>query len=290
VTASPFPVLRGERISVKLLDDSQLAFLRALPLGTQRTYHYQLERFAVFLASSGGDLHALTRADVQQYLQHLQNERKSASSLHTTYYAIAAWCRASGQTQATLSIRLPGRPRITALPVKSLDRSERNQLLRDVERDSNHRGNDRDTAIVYLLLFAGLRVSELVNLDIEDVTIGERSGSVRVLGKGNKERVVPLAAEARHWLTRYIGERSTGPLFLSNRKTRIHPNTIQKMLAQYRTHPHALRHTFGRTLAAAGADLPVIARLMGHEDVNVTMRYALPSEDELAEAIDRVFT
>lgn len=261
-------------------------FLATLPASTRRTYHYQLRRFERFLQASGGRLDALTRADVQQYVQYLETAKKAAATIATTYYSICAWCRYTDQLHAIEDVRVPGRPRISQQPVKSLDRKERNRLLRDVERA----GDVRDTAIVYTLLHAGLRISELVHLDVSDLTLGERSGAVRVLGKGNKERIVPLSTEVRHWVRRYLEGRSVGPLFLSNRRTRIHPNTIQKMLGKHSTHPHALRHTFCRALVDTGVDLATVAALAGHEDINVTRRYAQPSTDELAGAIDRAYT
>lgn len=261
-------------------------FLTMQPIGTRRTYQYQLMRFERFLQASGGRLDALTRADVQQYIQELQTAKKAAATITTTYYSICAWCRHTDQLHATQDVRVPGRQHISRQLVKSLDRNERNRLLRDVERV----GDVRDTAIVYTLLHAGLRIAELVNLDVSDLTLGERSGSIRILGKGNKERIVPLSAEARHWIRRYLDGRSVGPLFLSNRKTRIHPNTIQKMLAKHGTHPHALRHTFCRALVDAGVDLATVATLAGHEDINVTRRYAQPSPNELSAAIDRAYT
>ena len=74
---------------------------------------------------------------------------------------------------------------------KSLDRNERNQLIREVDRA----GNKRDSAIVLLLLNSGLRVSELVNIDINDMSLTDRKGAVKIIGKGNKERTIPLNVE-----------------------------------------------------------------------------------------------
>jgi integrase/recombinase XerD len=147
-------------------------------------------------------------------------------------------------------------------------------------------------AILYTLLYTGLRVSELVALNREDLTIRERSGSLVVRnGKGNVARKVPLSPEVRLQVGRYLETRSDADpaVFLSNFRQRISVRAVQHMAAKYGIHPHQLRHTFCRELVNAKVDLPTVADLAGHADINVTRRYAAPSEKELEEAIEKAF-
>lgn len=111
---------------------------------------------------------------------------------------------------------------------KSLDRNERNQLIREVDRANNK----RDSAIVRLLLNSGLRVSELVNIDINDISLTKRKGTVKIIGKGNKERAIPLNVETMRALTKYLEERNRNSpaLFLSNRGKRISVRSVQEMI------------------------------------------------------------
>lgn len=260
-------------------------FLHQLTPSTAKTYDFVLQKFHAYLKASGGSLERFTRSDVQTYLNTQLNRKMAPSSVSKIFHAIRKWAKYSNQVESVEEIRIPRPARLSEMPVKSLDRNDRHRLVREVERN----GNVRDISIVHTLLETGIRVAELVSLDLERVQIGERSGSIRVLGKRNKERIVPLPPDARYWLRKYIGERKEGPVFLSTHKRRVSINTVQKMLVKYGVHPHMLRHTYCRTLVASGADLAMVASLAGHSDVNVTRRYAMPSEEELGEMVERAF-
>jgi integrase/recombinase XerD len=135
--------------------------------------------------------------------------------------------------------------------------------------------------------------TELVQLNKQDITLGERSGTVLVrCGKGMVSRKVPLSAEARTWLKRYLDTREdeNEAFFLSNYKKRISVRSVQHMLQQFGIHPHQLRHTFCRELVSNGVDVMTVAELAGHSDLNVTRRYSKPTERDLAQAIDKVFS
>lgn len=268
-------------------DTFLIDMLSSYPDQTKRTYVHCLNQFQDYLTQSGGDLQSLTRSDVQAWLYHLQYDRRlAATTISKHFHSVKTWCKVTGQSNATEALRVPKRPRFDELPVKSLDRNERHQLVRDVERS----GNIRNMAIVATLLYTGLRISELASLNVPDLTLGERAGSVRVIGKGNKERIVPVPPEARFWLLKYLNQRTEGPVFLSNRKKRMANISIQEMLAKYHIHAHMLRHTYCRLLVAAGVDLVTVATLAGHADINVTRRYAKPNQEELESAISKAFS
>ena len=261
-------------------------FLSALSPSTSKTYDFVLQKFKLHLEGSGGSLERFSRSDVQTYLNALLKRNMTPASVAKIYHAIRKWAKHANLQQAVEEIRIPRPARLADMPVKSLNRNERNHLVREVERG----GNIRDIAIVHLLLETGIRVMELVNLDLERVVIGERSGSIRVIGKQYKERIIPLPPDARYWLRKYMGERKEGPVFLSTRKSRVSVNTVQKMLSHYGVHPHMLRHTYCRTLVASGVDLATVASLAGHADVNVTRRYAKPSEEGMGDLVEKAFS
>lgn len=259
---------------------------------TIRTYRNILSRFEKFLEQSDGDIEKVTRRDLILYLHHLEEEGRKLTTIQNHFSCLSSFLRFQGKGMLMEGIRRPEVRKVQHIAPKSLDKKERNRVLREVERD----GNLRNIAIVYLLLYTGLRVSELVALNQEDVTMGERSGSVLVReGKGNIMRKVPLPVEARFHLKQYMDERKEkgtldlSPLFLSNFKKRISERSVQDMLKKhYNIHPHMLRHTYGRELVAGGVDIASVAELMGHTDINVTRRYAKPTEKELEEAVSRV--
>ena len=186
--------------------------------------------------------------------------------------------------------------RIQASPAALLDSPKRPQSLPktvsvdeafalcDASTSSQHTKEHarlRDRAVIELLYGAGVRVSELCGLDVEDVDL--KGKWLRVLGKGNKERMVPFhetcATAIRAWLdVRASGETA---LFLGTRGQRLHDREVRRFLARYglevgargRVHPHKLRHAFATHLLEGGADLRGIQELLGHASLSTTQRY-----------------
>ncbi len=164
----------------------------------------------------------------------------------------------------------------------------------------------RDRAVLETLYGAGLRVSELTGLDLGDVdTASPDLGSVRVVGKGDKERVVPLGSSAVAAIRRYLARRDelrdprTGAidpraLFLSRRGARLGVRRVQDLVHRYGAlgagradlHPHALRHTCATHLLDGGADLRAIQKMLGHQSLQTTQRYTHVSVDHLLSVYD----
>ena len=152
----------------------------------------------------------------------------------------------------------------------------------------------RDVAILELLYATGLRVSELAGLDLDSVD--RESRTVRVLGKGRKERIVPYGAAAAQALDAYLGARATtrGPVFTSTRGQRLGVRSIRTIVRRAagaagvcrRVTPHTLRHTFATHLLDAGADLRVIQDLLGHSRLSTTQRYTHVGADQLMKVYD----
>jgi integrase/recombinase XerD len=155
----------------------------------------------------------------------------------------------------------------------------------------------RDRAILEVLYGAGLRISELVGLDVDDVDLDE--GFVRVLGKGGKEREVPLGAFARDAVTAYLtrarpefaSKTSRAALFLNQRGGRLTRQSCTRLLAacvaaagiERRVTLHTLRHSFATHLLEGGADVRVVQELLGHASVATTQIYTLVTKDHLRE-------
>ena len=164
----------------------------------------------------------------------------------------------------------------------------------------------RDRAVMETLYASGLRVSELVGLDLGDVeTSSGEMGQVRVIGKGSKERVVPLGSAAVKAIRAYLarrdeltdpktGDRDPRALFLSKRGARLGVRRVQTLVHRYGAlgagradlHPHAMRHTCATHLLDGGADLRAIQEMLGHASLSTTQRYTHVSIDHLVKVYD----
>ena len=153
----------------------------------------------------------------------------------------------------------------------------------------------RDAAILELFYSCGLRISELLALDVRDVDfIGE---TVKVTGKGSKERIVPVGGPAVSAIQRYRQEAAvtSGPLFLSKRRTRITQQAVDLLLRKYLKYsgipfaisPHKLRHSFATHLLDAGADLRSVQALLGHASLSTTQIYTHVTKERLKQAYDQ---
>jgi integrase/recombinase XerC len=165
-----------------------------------------------------------------------------------------------------------------------------------VERAAARRGV-RDAAIVAVLLYAGARVEECGRLELEDVAITARTGSVRLHGKGDEVRTVPLPAIARARLAAWLDERGreAGPLWTGQRGALTDSGITQVILAVGRDagieglRPHRLRHTFATRLRQGGADPAQVQALLGHASLDTSARYFRAGSAENAAVIERVF-
>jgi integrase/recombinase XerD len=281
--------LMGEKYVVKVMKEFvQDQQDKGKSMQTIEKYRRIIQEFINWLKQTNGDVDHLTRMDIQQYINHLEAKGNCASTIDNKFAAISVFCQYLDQSSILLTIRRPESRKIRHIAPKSLDRKERNRVLREVER-SKHL---RNIAIVYLFLYTGLRVSELVALNQDDVIMGERSGLVNIRkGKGDVARQVPLPVDARNQLQTYLAKREDDhpALFLSTHKKRIAIRSVQRVLEKYDVYPHQLRHTYCRELVGSGIDIATVAELAGHSDINITRRYSKPSVMELEQAIEKVF-
>ncbi len=173
-------------------------------------------------------------------------------------------------------------------------------LILQLAADTKRTIKDRNTTILYLMLNAGLRVGEVVDLNVGDVLVNARSGKLIIHGKGNKEREVILSGRLRKILDDYMVYREkyapdcfneADPLFLSERKQRLSVRSIQKMVNNLATRskidrlnisPHTLRHTFGKNYySTSNHDIVSLQGLMGHSSIDTTVIYSLPDEEQI---------
>ncbi|MBI4366960.1 MAG: tyrosine recombinase XerC [Deltaproteobacteria bacterium] len=157
----------------------------------------------------------------------------------------------------------------------------------------------RDKAMMELIYSSGLRVSELVGLNTDDVDA--KVGQVRVMGKGRKERIVPVGSKACEAIRRYAEKREqiavggTPALFCNRRGGRLTARSVERMMLKYlrgaglnkRVTPHVLRHTFATHLLNSGADLRGIQELLGHASLSTTQKYTHVSMDQLMAVYDK---
>ena len=208
------------------------------------------------------------------------------------------WATRTGRIPVDPSLRLTAPRRARTLP-GVLRAGEMSQVL-DVAATRADDGDPvtaRDRAMLELLYASGVRVGELVGCDVDDLDLA--TGVVRVLGKGDKERVVPFgvpaAAALRDWLRvrpQLVGPRSGAALFLGRRGARVDPRTVREVVHHLLRHvpgapdlgPHGLRHTAATHLLEGGADLRVVQELLGHASLATTQIYTHVTGERLRAA------
>jgi site-specific recombinase XerD len=269
---------------------------------TVRAYLQDLAGFSTWFASSTGDTfnpQAITPLDIREYKRHLQNQRARPATINRRLAALSTffrWARSEGLvTSDNPTADVPGVDKVKLAP-KWLKRPEQAALLRKVKA----RGRVRDIALVTLLLNTGLRLSEVCELELEDIVeLSERKGSLRVReGKGEKERTVPMNADARRTLQTYLSNRPAADhryVFVGQRGDPLQQSGVQRLVGEYARKadlkdctPHTLRHSFAKNLVDSGVPLDRVATLLGHENLNTTRIYTTPSMQDLTEAVERV--
>ncbi len=262
------------------------------------SYRRDLTAFARWLAQQHDlSLLAVTDLHLNQYLSHRFQQQFSARSTARFLSAVRGFYqyqqrenRLQHDPSARIDLPKLGKP----LP-KSLSEKDVELLL--LAPDLDDPIGLRDKAMLELLYACGLRVSELVSLTTADINL--RQGVVRLLGKGSKERLVPMGEEAIHWLIRYMKEARpallTSPdadvLFPSNRGEHMTRQTFWHRIKhhvrvagiQAPVSPHTLRHAFATHLLNHGADLRVVQMLLGHSDLSTTQIYTHVARHRLQE-------
>lgn len=285
--------------SLTTIDDFiEALFLEVgLSSNTLQAYRRDAVACAQFLAQAGPgcDMLAAQEAHLQAYLQarHAQgvkavSSNRSLSVLRRLYH----WALREGRIQADPTVRLLAAKRPLRVP-HTLTQAQVEALLQAPD-ESTPLGL-RDRAMLELMYASGLRVSELVGLQVHQLDM--KAGVLRTEGKGRKERLVPFGQVAQEWLLRYVeearnailGAQRTHDLFVTQRgqgMTRVMFWVLVKKYAQLAgitapLSPHTLRHAFATHLLNHGADLRVVQMLLGHADISTTTIYTYVARERL---------
>lgn len=272
---------------------------------TLRAYASDLAQFRSLLAARHGEQipgpDSIDALAIRSFVARLHNDGLSKSSIARKLSAVRSYMRHSvrmGDIDVSPAEGIPTPKQPKLLP-KNLTVDEVFTLLDTIAGDDPPARRDR--ALLEFLYATGLRVGELAALDLGDVDLS--GGLVRVLGKGNKERIVPFGSKAQAslllWLTaseplrRKAGDANA--LFLNLRGSRLTDRSVRRILDRRmreaaivaRISPHALRHTFATHMLGAGADLRAIQELLGHASLSTTQRYTHVGVEALMAVYDK---
>ena len=277
---------------------------------TVRNYRSDLLQFRDFLAQGQlGEKVSLKSIDalrIRGFLAFLFEKEKKKSSIARKLAAVRAFFKflsrehtVSKDPAASVST-----PKLARTLPRIMTEEEMNNFLNQVGQaaQSGDPSLVRDRAILELLYASGLRVSELVGLDLRKVNFGD--GIVLVRGKGNKERIVPFGSKAREAMMAYLParekilreHRTANPgLFLNARGGRLTTRSVDRLLKKHvrqfgpniKASPHSLRHAFASHLLAEGADLRAIQEMLGHKSLATTQKYTQVSIQQLIEVYDK---
>ncbi len=262
---------------------------------TLRGYAADLSEFTSFLAEE--KIAGLPKVDarvVRAYLARLHRRKLSKATIARKLAAVRSCFRFLARRGALEGnpARQVRSPRLGRRLPSFLPKDEATLLLDTASEPSSSAARDR--ALLELLYASGLRVAECCGLDLDDLDEARRT--VRVLGKGDKERVVPVGETALEALGAYLAIRGRrrGPLFLNARGGRLTPRSAHRVVRfrarragiTQRVTPHTLRHSFATHMLGEGADLRLIQELLGHSRLSTTQRYTHVSPEHLMRVYD----
>jgi integrase/recombinase XerC len=261
---------------------------RNLSPHTLRAYHLDLSHWIEDLQKNRSflELSDLNRdlkpTDLRSYLSQLydSHEKSSLCRRLSAIRSFLRFCRKRGWLDKDIGVLVPTPKMKKGLP-QFLNVEEALELVE--APDLSTQLGRRDRALFEVLYACGLRVGEVVSLNVEQVDL--KRGWVKVMGKGSKERMVPFGAPARSALDSYLSDRGfpsgDQPLFVNFRGTRLSARSVARILTKHLVRiasvktlsPHGLRHTFATHLLIAGADLRTIQEFLGHARLSTTQRY-----------------
>jgi integrase/recombinase XerD len=271
-----------------------LSVEKGLSKNTIESYSIDLRKFQDFLLQKNKSFSSFTRTDVVDFIETLRSEGYSISSICRYISSIKGLCKyliIENIIKEDPSENLQTPKRWERLP-KSLSVSEIRSFL-ELDTPIDKPTMMRDSVMLELLYSSGLRVSELVSLKVEDINL--EAGFIRVLGKGSKERIVPVNMRAIGRLKSYLKKerleilkkRQSSYLFVTGRGR---PLTRQRFWQSIKTlgkkkgielSPHTLRHSFATHLLEGGADLRSVQKMLGHSDISTTQIYTKVTTERL---------
>ena len=271
-----------------------LATERGLSNNYQLLVRRNLEKFSNWL-NDIKQLDSITTDDLSEYLSKRKKEGLAASSIRQNVVSLKIFFRFLCNNKILSEDIAEGlfSPKPEQLLPKTINQKDVKQLLESIET-SDPLGM-RDRALIELLYSSGLRLGEIMEALLENLYLEE--GHIRVTGKGNKTRIVPIGKKALEEINNYldkgrkklVNSKSTSRIFLSIRGKKLSPSRIWKIVKERSKradikspiHPHQLRHSFATHLLSGGADLRIIQELLGHADISTTQIYTHVDEKGL---------
>lgn len=284
---------------------------------TVKGYQSDMKNFIRWFEQTNGEtfnVKAVTPTDIREYRRFLLGiEHRKASTVNRRLAALSVymnWAKQTGLIAHDPTQDIRPVPQIKSGP-KYLDKKQQYALHRAIEKDvqisrlrypKRWRVRQRDAALVVFLLHTGLRIQEMLDLQLADLEIGERKGKMIVRqGKGGKQRVIPLNSDACKALQGWLAIRpKTDNLFVwvaveKGVNEALSSRSVQRVVLRIgndagleRLTPHVLRHTFGKNLIDSGVGIEKVAALLGHANLNTTRVYIAPNQSDLEKAVDQL--
>jgi len=272
-----------------------LKFEKNLSPHSVNSYESDISKFLTHLSDAGiSDLNEIKSNDISEYFEILRDLGISSSTSARYLSAIKGFFKYLSSQEyiekdpaEILSARITERKLPTVLSFEEI-----NKIIE--APDTSKILGIRDRAILELFYSCGLRVSELINLKISDLYFDDEV--IRVLGKGSKQRIIPIGSSAVEWITEYLKKvrpslekklKSENIIFLNKRGTKLSRMGIWKIVDRYvkeagiekEFHPHTFRHSFATHLLEGGADLRAVQEMLGHADISTTQIYTHIDKD-----------
>ncbi len=265
---------------------------KGLSRNTVESYLLDLKGFFEFLSERDRGPTDFTKEDIASYLALLTDKAYSTASRSRFIASLRGYCK-----YLIMEKVIDENPAETLHPPKQWERLPKALDIQDIknllETELPLRFHQRDTAMLELMYSSGLRVSEIISLKIEHINF--EGGFLRVMGKGSKERIVPINHRAidkiKHYITNLRAEvlkgKSSPYLFLTNRAEPMTRQRFWQALKEYgkaaglSLTPHSIRHSFATHLLDGGADLRSVQKMLGHADISTTQIYTKVSADKI---------
>ena len=283
---------------------AQLGSVRAFSPKTIDAYTFDLSQFCAFLGEKLGiewSIENIDQDSIKMYIEHLVGKgnapitrgRKLASLKSLFGYLLS---QGRIKIDPTSQIRMPKR---CDKESSYLSEEEYKRLLKAVKDNASRYYIERDTAIVTMLIGTGLRLTEMVGLNVGDVAF--TNGTIKVILKGRNERILPVSDSVVTVIKRYLktreGVEPSEPLFLSKRDRRIDTASVQHLVKKYlkqaqiekdRLSPHMLRHSFAVALLKQGENVFTVQQLLSHRNIRTTEKYLHLNNEDLKTAVNKI--